>query len=149
MPVSLPEQPNLSESLSIPVEPLLPSESSITTDPPSVVISSLSNMEIENPSCGTHEGFRGPLRVEKRIEILKYAENNPGKTCLDISRHFGVPRPTIYGVLKSKKSALRPPKALEISDPFRNIDSRLRNLGRPRCNPLSKLFGRWGVGVRN
>ena len=49
---------------------------------------------------------RVSLTVEKKLEVLEYAEKNPKASQGDIARHFSISQPTVSTILRKKDSLL-------------------------------------------
>ncbi|KAF9925845.1 hypothetical protein BGZ65_007542, partial [Modicella reniformis] len=94
----------------------------------SVIISDTQSLDEQTLLCDTRKRPRNPLQVERRIEIVKYAEENPHMTTRELALHFRVPRPTMYGILKSKDTLLGQPMAAFIPNSYRIAESRFRIL---------------------
>ncbi|KAF9983219.1 hypothetical protein BGZ65_002029, partial [Modicella reniformis] len=82
------------------------------------------NPDRQTSLCNTGKRARNPLKVEKKIEIIEYAENNPQMTPPELAHHFRVPRTTIYGIIKKKETLLGLLKAALIPNPYRIAESR-------------------------
>ncbi|KAI8363105.1 hypothetical protein B0O80DRAFT_6146 [Mortierella sp. GBAus27b] len=54
---------------------------------------------------------RKALSLEERLEIIEFWEENRKAPMAGISKHFGVPRSTVYGIIKNRDTLKRPPKS--------------------------------------
>lgn len=79
----------------------------------------------ESPPPKACKRPRKALRITKRLEIINFVKENPDMSVLNIADHFGMPRPTVYGILKSKDKLLAQPRHL-IGDSCRVGESRLK-----------------------
>jgi len=104
-------------------------ESPTTTDSSLVASPTLSNMEVDSPPTDTRKRrARNPLKVEKRVEIIKFAEENRNMTRAQLADHFGVPRTTVYGILKQKETLLEQPTTDLPQNAYRIIEYRFKIL---------------------
>ncbi|KAF9932836.1 hypothetical protein BGZ65_004301 [Modicella reniformis] len=75
---------------------------------------------------------RKPLRLQERLEIVAYWEENQHKPMAEISQELTVPRSTVYGIIKDrdnlKKLANGPPHAGLSPERYSTIESRFRIL---------------------
>lgn len=60
-------------------------------------------MDAEILPCDAPKRRRKPIQMKKKIEIIRFAMENPEMTHSQIGERFGVPRTTIIGILKNKE----------------------------------------------
>ncbi|KAF9977735.1 hypothetical protein BGZ65_007276 [Modicella reniformis] len=51
---------------------------------------------------------RNPPTVQQKLKIIAYREENPNKSMTEIGRRFGVPRSTVYGIIRDKDILKQP-----------------------------------------
>ncbi|KAF9208614.1 hypothetical protein BGZ49_008274 [Haplosporangium sp. Z 27] len=79
---------------------------------------------------------RRKIAMETKIKILRFVDQNPTVTVGSISEKFGIPRTTVYGIIRSRT-------ALEASFSLSDKEKTVYRLSRPLSSTLETLLATW------
>ncbi|KAF9114794.1 hypothetical protein BGX27_009828 [Mortierella sp. AM989] len=88
---------------------------------------------------GKRKRIRNSLTLDKKLKIIKYRESNPLESYPDLSKRFGVPRSTLYGIINERNSI----QAFVENKPHVGLSHTNSRMTTSRFRILEELLGVW------
>ncbi|KAI8597030.1 hypothetical protein EDD21DRAFT_229668 [Dissophora ornata] len=140
-----------------PASPFLNSGEQMMPEPPKVSLAGRKRRGSDNHGQCGHKRPKKAIQIQKKLEIIKYWEQNQNVTFQKIGEYFGIPRTTIYGIVKVREELWafdkNQPRASLTLETSRMVEPQLRILEevlmtwitdlQSRCAPISgpKIIG--------